>query len=37
MFVASGKFEKYFQQADGLALEIERNGKILTFDIAKER
>lgn len=37
MSVASGKLEKYIQQADGLTLEIERNGKILMFDIAKER
>lgn len=37
MFVASGKLEKYIQQADSLTLEIERNGKILMFDIAKER
>ena len=36
MSVASGKLEKYIQQADGLTLEIERNGKILMFDIAKE-
>lgn len=31
MSVASGKLEKYIQQADGLTLEIERNGKILMF------
>lgn len=37
MSVASGKLEKYIQQADGLTLEIERNGKIQMFDIAKER
>lgn len=37
MSVASGKLEKYIQQADSLTLEIERNGKILMFDIAKER
>lgn len=37
MSVASGKLEKYIQQADGLTLEIERNGKILMIDIAKER
>lgn len=37
MSVASGKLEEYIQQADGLTLEIERNGKILMFDIAKER
>ncbi len=37
MSVASGKLEKYIQQADGLTLEIERNGKILMFDIANER
>lgn len=37
MSVASGKLEKYIQQADSLTLEIERNGKILIFDIAKER
>ena len=37
MSVASGKLEKYIQQADGLTLVIERNGKILMFDIAKER
>lgn len=37
MSVASGKLEKYIQQADGLTLEIEHNGKIQMFDIAKER
>ena len=37
MSVGRGKLEKYIQQADGLTLEIERNGKILMFDIAKER
>lgn len=37
MSVASGKLEKYIQQADSLTLEIERNGKILMFDIARER
>ena len=37
MSVASGKLEKFIQQADGLTLEIERNGKIQMFDIAKER
>lgn len=37
MSVASGKLEKYIQQADGLTLEIERDGKIQMFDIAKER
>lgn len=37
MSVASGKLEKYIQQANGLTLEIERNGKIQMFDIAKER
>ena len=34
MSVASGKLEKYIQQADGLTLEIERNGKIQMFDLS---